>query len=957
MRSTSVLAPLLLAGSLAVVLGDPGRATAQQILQDGFETREPTWVPRGHDAAHKVLAHQRTDQTAHGGQRCEHIQIQAEKGSYIHFSYDVGRAPINEDLVVSLWLKSDRPNVQLFCRVVLPNEADPDHVGQKMTVLVRCEPYQRTRWKMISLRQPVKRLQEQQQLLRAQHGRDIITTGAYVDRLVLNVYDGPGQTNVWIDDLEVGPVLDAPARVAPAQPSASTGAVPGTAPGRPAANMGRRAAEVQLRDGQLLVSGRRFLLRGIRYSGTPLDTLRDAGFNTVWVDEDVDPKLVDRAVNLGFWLVPTVHPPDEVAQGGGRVKGQLTSRETFANRVRQFLAQDAVLCWDLGSNLGVESYPQVARTARAFRDADPMRPLSADVWEGVPGYSRGVDQLLLGTHRWPLCTSLELGGYREWLLARRRLASPDTFCWTWIQTHLPDWFLPLGHPQASVRSASFRFRPSPLPEAERGGRKYQARGTSQDTPLSPGRSVARTAIEPMGPQPEQIRLLTYLALSAGYRGLGFWSDRSLADSQTGRDRLLALALLNQELKLIEPIILQAGTEPEWHGTSRPEVMCAVIRTSRAVLALPIWVGKGSQLVPGQGSTPQLVITVPQVPITSQAWEVSPGRIRSYPIERVLGGAQVKLHNFSLTAAVVFTSDLGPTGLVVRLQDQQRRMAKLAAQWLHDQAQEELAKVEQVNEALEKAGHALPDAAALLKRAREALERCTRNRQNAELAEAYSDAEVCLRALRVLMRAHWDTAVKDLDTPVASPYAVSFFSLPRHWLLLDELKRLKPGTNVLTDGDFERPPQELTPGWSARQVPSLDGVTYRFARVADNPHQGKQCLLLQVQPKSPARPVAVLERSLVAIQSPEVRLPPGTLVRISAWVRLPSNLGGSPDGALIYDSSGGEPLAVRRHDNTKNRWKRYTLFRRVPESGTISVTLALAGLGTAYFDDVKIEPLQ
>ena len=53
--------------------------------------------------------------------------------------------------------------------------------------------------------------------------------------------------------------------------------------------------------------------------------------------------------------------------------------------------------------------------------------------------------------------------------------------------------------------------------------------------------------EPIGPQPEQIRLLTYLALAAGCKGLGFWSDRFLADSHQGRDRLLALALLNQEL--------------------------------------------------------------------------------------------------------------------------------------------------------------------------------------------------------------------------------------------------------------------------------------------------------------------------------------------------------------------------------------------------------------------------
>ena len=39
----------------------------------------------------------------------------------------------------------------------------------------------------------------------------------------------------------------------------------------------------------------------------------------------------------------------------------------------------------------------------------------------------------------------------------------------------------------------------------------------------------------------------YTALGCGYRGLAFGSDRSLADSHTGRDRLLGFALLNQGL--------------------------------------------------------------------------------------------------------------------------------------------------------------------------------------------------------------------------------------------------------------------------------------------------------------------------------------------------------------------------------------------------------------------------
>ena len=78
------------------------------------------------------------------------------------------------------------------------------------------------------------------------------------------------------------------------------------------------------------------------------------------------------------------------------------------------------------------------------------------------------------------------------------------------------------------------------------------------------------------------------------------------------------------------------------------------------------------------------------------------------------------------------------------------------------------------------------------------------------------------------------------------------------------------------------------------------------------------------------------------------------MRISGWVRIPKAITASADGALFYDSAGGEPLAIRLLGPTE--WKQFTLYREVPSSGSIYVTLAMTGLGTVYFDDVRIEPL-
>src|SRR5262249_45411362 len=161
----------------------------------------------------------------------------------------------------------------------------------------------------------------------------------------------------------------------------------------------------------------------------------------------------------------------------------------------------------------------------------------------------------------------------------------------------------------------------------------------------------------------------------------------------------------------------------WIDTSRPEIKAAVFRTERGILVIPIWVGPGAQFVPGQAATANLKLVVPQVPVGTQVGEVTPGEMRALRSERVRGGRQVTVPEFGLTTALVFTADNGPTGLVVRLQDQVRRMRKSAAQWSYDLARAELEKVEQVYGELEKAGHPLPDGPSLLNHARQRVQTC------------------------------------------------------------------------------------------------------------------------------------------------------------------------------------------------------------------------------------------
>lgn len=901
-------------GLLTALLALASFAFAQgSIHKNGFETKIG-WAKGGSDTAYEEIAHRIDDHEPRSGRGSELIELDVKQGKsdgYVHYVYPVGKAPINDELRIGLYLRANRPDIQIMARIVLPKERDPKNVENVLTTYLRGDVYQQVgRWQLLEIGRPVSLTKQQQQLMTESYKRSLDFTGAYVDNVVLNMYGGPGSTKVWIDDLEVGPVVSGAPFQPTVRPDNNGTPLTNTNISRPAS----RGVIVKFDGNRIMVGEKRLFVRAVRYTDTVLGVLKNAGFNTVCFDRNVNPGMVNEASDLGMWIAPELRVLN--------ADGSALAADEITRDMNRYADKDAVLFWRLGGVLSNEQSLPVSRGLQTARLADVGHPIAADVWDGVMPYSRSIN--MIGAYRWPLMTTLELPKYREWLEGRRELAtqaSPGAYTWTWIQTHLPDWYSELLYQQ----NARAEFK------------------------------------EPVGPQPEQIRLLTYTALAAGCRGLGFWSDRFLADSHQGRDRLLCCALLNQEIDMLESLLVSVEGPPQWIDTSVKDVKAAVLRCNQGVLVLPIWQGKFGQFVPGQAAASKLTITVPQVPVTMQAWEVTPCEARDLKVERVDRGVRVTLPEFGLTSALVFTSD---PSLMGRFQDQARTRREKAAQWSYQMALYEYEKVVKVQAQLELAGATVADANALLADANHRLQKSKHHWDAHNFKESYQDAERALRPVRILMRAQWEKAVRGLDTPVASPYAVSFYTLPKHWQLMAEIQKTSVGANVLRGGDFELVPERVQETWQRTPpVATLDDVVVTAERVSELkevkagapkfPVEGKQCAMLQVKLKDGKPMPVALERTLVALTSPTVKLPPGTLVQISGWVNIPAPITASPDGALLYDSAGSEALAIRLTEPTP--WKKFTVYRRVPASGTINVTVALTGIGTAYFDDIRIEP--
>jgi hypothetical protein len=947
---------------IAAVLVGLAVAAPDELHRNTFSGKSTHFLAGEANVKVDEKAHDLTGDRSRSLPTSERIRVSLAAGkneaNHAYYYYSTPAAPLTEELSAELWVHSNRAGVKLLARIVFPKIRNPKQLDESLTRVVELDSYKAPAggWQKLILKRPAELLQAQKQALRLELKGDPDITDAYIDRLILNLYTGPGEVEVFLDNLEIGPVKTS-AAPPPAVTPKGTPTSKDKAPFRD-----DRGVPVEYERGKLTIGGAQIFPRFVRYSGTPMQALKEAGFNSLYMPADVAPEVLEDAIdNYQFWIVPNIPPVSEGNPENSTSPLMVRDADALAQSIRKFQSGDAVLFWDLGP-VRSEDYRRVSRTVEAIRAGDPRRPTGADVWDGFGRFA--IPLQLIGTHRDPLMTTLELDKYSQWLAQRRILASGAKFHWTWIQTHIPDWQFRLLYD-----------RPAP-----------------DGTPDS------------VGPQPEQIRLLTYLALASGCKGLGFWSDRFLADSYRGRDRLLQLAMLNKEIEMLAPLLLNVTGDIRWVTSSHPAVKVAILRTNgKGLLALPIWLGGGAQYVPPQGAVRGLTFTVPLVPDGSEPWEITPVRVQSLQpaLHITPEGTQITLPEFDLTAAVAFTSDNAPDGLLAAWQKKTREFGPYAAAWACDLAKEQFKKVVRTQSQLEGIAPPVKDADLMIREAQRRLMEAERARLGNNDELAYFDAIRALQPLRLLMRSHWERANKTLDYPGATPYSVSFYTLPRHWELAALFRSTTLGENLLPDGNFNSPrPTDRSgvavttlPGWTVQEV-ALDDVVMKvrivpsdeakeeivekppgpakpytptgFTKLIEDPLPpkptlGEGVLKLTVGPKpvtlkkdekAPPEPQA-LERVFLAVNTPPVRLPPGSWVRISGWVKLPAPIRASADGAMFFDTTGGESYAVRLTQTTE--WKQFHMYRKVPESGEVRVRMALTGFGTAYFDDIRIEP--
>jgi hypothetical protein len=965
--------------------------SALAAVSDDFESAEISWRPGDTDVQYHVENHARISSDPHTGQRSELLQISAGAGTYVYFMHEMGTARIVAELSPSVWVKANRPGIQLLARVVLPHTQDP-RTGRPTSALLRGSSYTTVgMWQQLSIGDTPQLLSREVRALRTQMGPQVDAREAYVDQLLLNVYGGPGQTIVNIDDLEITGVVPYSESAQPmvaAAPGGLRTSNPNLIAPNQTANVGSMAGvpfvagnsspphQVVLNGSLLLVDGKPMFPRIIQSQGEPLEFLKQEGFNVVRTMGPVTDQMLTDAQRLGMQLI--VPPPLVDQQAAGTDPALAPITPAFA----------PVLAWHLGNGLAARELPSAAALATQLRKADHQlrRPLVCSPEEESAAYSRQVDVL---SESLPLLgTSLELKDYSVWLSERPRLARPGTPMWAVVQTEAA----PTVVEQTAALAGS---RPS---------------GSGAHPTIEAG----------------SLRLLAYQAFCCGVRGLEFASNSRLdATDNATRLRAATLGLLNLELELIEPWGA-AGNYVTFATTNDPNISAVVLNADKARLVVAMRLPPSSQYVPAPDTTgtalpsppgtpalnadhksdrpnsyPSLkdntkvlnhedtgsnlqdtvidqtylpsanrnplfpgatassrgnvaTLVVPGVPEDYDVYELTPAGLRPLRHQRNTGGMAIAIEDFLLTSVVLITSNPAVENTL------QRRTAELAPRAAQLQRTLTASMLQEAAAAAQRlpAQAQLPSASTPLATAQAGLQQADAFLSAGQYAQAYLAARNAAYPLEHWKREVWQQVTKPLQSPVSSPLAVSFNTLPDQLNFAASVARLPVGENRLIGGDFEDLQNMLQVGWRHFEHTRPDLQTnVELSPVA--PYSDQHSLHLQVQTAKAESPSALastlVESPPLWVTSAPVHVDAGDIVCIRGQVRVPRPIIGSVDGLMIIDSLGGEALAQRITQT--DGWREFVMYRAAPRADQLTVTMALTGVGEAWIDDLSIRPIR
>lgn len=925
-RLHALIAALLLT-ALLPGFGGLTRASAADFTEE-FDGPKPSWTVRTNPALVKIESQQRHQHILKSGEASEVIAaVAGVRGGAMQLEHQLPPAVVIDDLKLTLAVRSNRPGLSLFLRVVLPHEVDPE-TKSPVTAWVRGDEYNElNRWQTLSVQTTDKRIREQVTLLRARLKRPLLDTrDVFADRAVLIAHLPQGAAEIFIDELRLGPIVNPQSDAAVVQ----------------TAHEDRYAEpEAEFLLDRLLVDGNPFFPRVAPFHGEDPDVVAKTGVNVSWIPRYNDYELLEQLRERGLRAI--AKPPRAVSPTGEVLDAAQAGILPFSPRTAPILA------WYMGTQFDAADKDDLVAWASQVRTADreARRPLMGDVAGRHRVYSRHLE--MLGLSRHVLNGSYSVLQQKDWLLEKRRSAQGGRFLWSWIQTEPTDadsrWRSDLGRRPIVVEPEQIRLQVYSALAAGCRGLGYWT-----TTPLDadyPGAEERRLQITQLNYELELLE--PWLAAGTLMDRIPFTINRP-SKNAIGRSQL-DFRNTAPDAGERDALLTERKFAAERNRKIEQELEAAVIRSDRyGMLVLPVWTEHNAEYVPGQAAANDVEIVLPGAPRSASVWEVGSTSIRSLSREHAAGGIRIRIPRFDQTAAIVVTVD---RRLITSMQARMNEMMLESARISVDLARAKLERVTDVNQELESLGVGLPDGPQILAAARAKLDQASAAFKRRDYHGARTRSAETMQLLRILQRSHWERAVDKLSSPAAGPYTVCFQTLPDHWKLVTRIGRASTTTEskLLPSGDFEDYDELVSKWWFDQNA--VEGAVANM-ELHPNAKQGQYALRLAAVPETGRRPPRDVARPPILLTTPPMRVKAGQIVHVAGWIRLPSSIVGGEDGVVLYDSLAGRSGALRWHE--AQGWRRFELLRESSKTQTFTITLALHGLGEVYLDDLHVTAL-
>ena len=870
--------------------------------QEDFEAGEVRSQIAEADRSEFVNLHTLVDIDAHSGSACEQWIFSSKRtrtDRRVHIP--IPPSLVFDELKTSLWVRTNCQKLRFLAKVKFPHQTDP-RTGQMLEVDFPGTLYtEYGKWQELTLGFTKAEVNRRLVMTRSLLSGTAIASSIddreiYIDELELIFDVASGWSMLQLDELRHGPVIKAKSIHLPPT------------------NSGQLQSRVVITDDRVMKDGQPFFPLFTLYHDESLEQIASTGVNMIWIEDFADRALLQAIEQSGLGILakpPQLSLADAVLERQGIASFEDWSQPVWA--------------WMLGFSIPTDDVRYIQGWADKVREADHLfgRPILADVIGKQRDFHRCVD--FVGSSKFVMHTQLSAQQQSDILKQSCNAALPGKPMFTFVQT------------EASPAWLDYRIQKERVPIIE----------------------------------PEQILHQGYAAIAAGYKGVGFWKQIDFDEKTSGLDeRIHAIRLFALHCRILEPFLATGRVVDDisvrldssfpiqtvgainplrsrWdqplqqtgaiQSTTTSDIRASVIKSDNGWLILPVWYEQDEQYVPGPQSVDGIRMLL-RADVT-QAWEVTPTGISQANLDlaRVPGGTEIHLKRFDQQTAIIITSQ---PAVVDRINQTCRQVRDESTRSMLALAEKKFHRVRSVHEELKVLAPLNENVDLSLRLAFDEMERAKAELSAGHTADAFQFAQKSLQYVRMLQRSYWEAAVKDLPTPMASPDATSFQTLPDHWRLVHAIsqQRQRP-QKLMPGGDFQSE-QVIYKDW----LQDIQPETPHRVELQTEPDGNR---FLQLQLDSAASSVSKL-----TLTGPSMAVQEGDVLIVSARVKYSPRSNSSANELLVYDTLLGSQGAVHQLTSTAG-WETVEFIRNVNQDRDARILLELRGTGVAAVDDIQV----